>query len=265
MRGAGAPLPADFSRFTLGDTEVVCATHVAAALREIVATGTVYDFAARHPAARVLAGRGAAYAVPLPGGIEHAVVRHNRHGGLLAPLTSDLFRAPTRAPLELRLSQRLIGQGVPTPVMLAYALYPAPLGMCRVDVMTREVPQSFDLAAAFLSNDRVQRSAAIAATVELVLGLTAAGAHHADLNVKNVLLHPSPRGDGGLEALVLDLDRVTFGEPEIVRERNLARLMRSARKWQTRHGACVTHAELDELAAAVRERRPPLLVESTSS
>lgn len=265
MRDAGAPLPAEFTQFTAGRTEVVCAKHVEGALRDIVARGTLYDFAARHPLARALAGRGTAYAIPLQGGVEQAVVRHNRHGGLLAPLTGDLFRAPTRAPLELRLSVRLIAHGVPTPAMLAYALYQAPLGMCRVDVVTREVANSFDLAAAFMSSDAARRATAIAATVDLVLALSAAGAHHADLNVKNVLLHPSPRGDGGLEALVLDLDRVAFDEPEIVLERNLARLLRSARKWQTRHGACVTQAELDELAGAVRERRPPPVPESASS
>jgi Lipopolysaccharide kinase (Kdo/WaaP) family len=264
MPGAGAPLPAEYTNFRVDTTEVVCAAHVADALHAIVAKGTVYEFAARHPAKRALAGRGTAYAVPLPGDVEQAVVRHNRHGGLLAPLTGDLFRAPTRAPLELRLSQRLIEHGVPTPVMLAYACYPASLGLWRVDVVTREVPNSFDLAAAFLTADPAQRATAIGATVDLVRALAAAGAHHADLNVKNVLLHPSSRGDGGLEALVLDLDRVAFGDPAVALERNLARLLRSARKWQARYAACVTQSELDELAAAVRDR-PAAVAESTSS
>jgi Lipopolysaccharide kinase (Kdo/WaaP) family len=262
MPGAGAPLPADFTRFSAGETEVVCARHVADAIREIVARETVYDYAARHASARPLVGRGTVYAVPL--GAEGVVVRHNRHGGLLAPLTSDLFRAPTNAPRELELSRRLIAHDVPTPVMLAYALYPAPLGFCRVDVVTREVPRSFDLSTALMSESIALRSTAIAAVADLVLALSAIGAHHADLNVKNVLLHPSSRTDGAFDALVLDLDRVTFDEPEMVLERNLARLLRSARKWQRKHGARVTQAELDELAGSVRERRPPPVPESAS-
>ena len=264
MGDAGAPLPADFTRFTAGRAEVVCATHLALMFREIVPRITIYEYAAHHPQGRALAGRGTAYAVPLPTDVDHIVVRHNRHGGLLAPLTRDLFRPPTRAPLELRLSHKLIEHGVPTPVMLAYVVYPAPFGFCRVDVVTREVPNSFDLAVAFTSDDEALRAQAIAATTDLVVALSAVGAHHADLNIKNVLLH-SPRGDGTLEAMVLDLDRIRFDEPEIVFDWNLERLLRSARKWREERGARVTQAELDELAGSVRERRPPPVPDNTSA
>ncbi len=263
MRAAGGSLPAEFTRFSAGPTEVVCARHLVDALRQIVDRGTVYGYAARHASARALVGRGTVYAVPL--GDERVVVRHNHHGGLLAPLTRDLFRAPTNAPRELALSLRLIANAVPTPAVLAYVLYPAPLGFCRVDVVTREIPSSFDLSTALMSENAAQRVAAMAATADLVLALSAVGAHHADLNVKNILLHPSTRTDGALDALVLDIDRVMFDEPEIVLERNLARLLRSARKWQRKHGARVTQAELDELAGSVRERRPTPVIESASS
>lgn len=265
MRDAGARLPADFTRFTVGRAEIVCAPHVADALRQMVATGTVYDAAARHPEARALAGRGTAYAVPLPGTTERAVVRHNRHGGLLAPVTGDLFRAPSRAPLELELSRRLTEHGVPTPTVLAYAIYSVPFGFCRVDVVTREVPSSFDLSVAFMSSDAALRARAIAAAADLVIALSAVGAHHVDLNIKNVLLHPSSRDDSLLEAMVLDLDRVRFDEPEIVFDWNLERLLRSARKWRDERGAQVTQPELDELAGSVRERRPPPAPESAFS
>ncbi|MGH7620107.1 MAG: lipopolysaccharide kinase InaA family protein [Gemmatimonadaceae bacterium] len=256
MPRAGAPLPADFTRFFAGRTEVVCATHLALMFREIVPRITIYEYAARHPKARALAGRGAAYAVPLPADIDHMVVRHNRHGGLFAPITRDLFRAPTFAPRELYLSRRLLEYGVHTPAMLAYALYPAPLGFCRADVVTREVPNSFDLSVAFMSSDAAFRASAIAATADLVLALSATGAHHVDLNIKNVLLHPSPGNDKTLEAMVLDLDRVRFDDADIVLDWNLERLLRSAHKWRDERGALVTQDELDELAGSVRERRP---------
>lgn len=255
------PAP-DTVRFAVGRVEVACDASIAGAVREMLAAGTLYDYASRHPAARPFAGRGVAYAIPLPGLPDRAVVRHNRHGGLLASVTGDIFLAPTRAPLELQVSHRLRANGVATPVVLAYAVYPAPLGLRRADVLTREIPSSFDLSAALMSDDAERRRAALAATAKLVRSLSAAGARHADLNVKNVLLHASPHEPNALEALVLDLDRVTFGAPDRVVDLNLARLLRSARKWRERHGARVTQAELDELARMVRA---PLATASTSS
>jgi hypothetical protein len=257
-----ADVPPGYVRFAVNRTQVVCAQHVATAFREALARNTLHGFAATQPGARTLTGRTVAYALPLLGTVERIVVRHNHHGGLLAPLTRDLFRSPTRAPLELQISERLREYDVPTPKMLGYAIYDAPAGFKRADVVTREVPDAFDLAVAFMSRDAALRGRAITATADLVLTLSAVGARHADLNVKNVLLHPSA---AALSAVVLDVDRVTFDEPEIVFELNLSRLLRSARKWQTTHGASVTDGELAELAGLVRERRPPPLPLSTSS
>jgi hypothetical protein len=141
---------------------------------------------------------------------------------------------------------------VPTPQMLGYAIYPAAGLFRRADVMTRLVPWSVDLSASLLSDETAVRRAALGATAALVRVLSEAGARHADLNVKNVLLH-EVRG-GGLEALVLDVDRVSYPHGTDVREQNLDRLLRSARKWQTEQGARVTDSELDDFAAAVRQR-----------
>jgi 3-deoxy-D-manno-octulosonic acid kinase len=246
-------LPAGFVRFVIDSSVVVCAKHIAEPVLEALRAGTLYRYAESHAQARPLAGRGVAYAAPLPGDVEHVVVRHNRHGGLLAPLTRDLFRPPTFAPLELRISERLRRAGVPTPVMLGFIVYPAPAGFRRADVMTREIPRSFDLSSAIMSDDPSLRGRALAAAASLVGTMSAARARHHDLNVKNVLLHNSP--DNSVEAFILDVDRVTFvDDTDAARESNLARLLRSARKWQSVHGAPVTGAELDALVAAVRER-----------
>lgn len=244
--GDPSVIPAGFARFTVGRTEVVCAGHVAGAVRQALRAGTLYQFAERHPLARPLAGRGVVYSVPLPGNVEHAVVRRNHHGGHFALLTRDLFRPPTRAPRELRLSERLQRAGVPTPAMLGFAVYPAILGLKRVDVMSRLVPDSQDLSHVLMSTDAGDRARAWHATALLTAALSLAGARHHDLNVKNVLLF-------GSEALVLDVDRVTFGGAGVeVLDANLARLFRSARKWREVHGARVTDAELDEVAAVAR-------------
>ena len=256
-----ADVPSGFVPLTIGRAHAVCAAHVADAVREALGAGTLYDYAHRHPDARALRGRGVVYAVPLPGDAERVVVRHNHHGGFFAAATRDLFRLPTRAPHELVLSERLREYGIPTPRMLGYVVYRAPLGFARADVMTREVPNSFDFSVAITSPDGDVRARAIAAVCSLVLALCSVGACHADLNVKNILLYEAA---GSLEAMVLDVDCVRFDTPEIALEVNLERLLRSARKWQSLHGAAVTDGELAELAGSVRERRSPRSL-STSS
>jgi 3-deoxy-D-manno-octulosonic acid kinase len=243
-------LPAGYVAFSVGHAEVVSTPQLASSIRAALESGarTLYDYAGRHAASRALAGRGVAYAAPLSDGTR-VVVRHNRHGGLVGPLTRDLFLPPTRAPLELDASLRLARAGVPTPELVGYAIYPAPFGFRRADVVTREVADSFDLSTVLTRPDESLRTRAWTAVAELLRRLAAAGARHEDLNVKNVLLRP--RG-AALEALALDVDRVTF-EPGDVMTANVARLSRSARKWRERQGATVDESELAVLARSVFE------------
>lgn len=216
------------------------------------ADGTLHGWAAQHPHARALKGRGTVYAVPLPDGAR-VVVRHNQHGGLLATFTRDRYPAPTRAPRELRVALRLADRGVPTPEVVAYAMRDAGLAgrLARSEVATREVAHSIDLAAALAEGQpREQRQLALDAAAQLVSKLAEAGARHHDLNLKNVLL-AQPEGASAPVAYVIDVDRVTFhsaGTAALLRV-NLTRLLRSARKWRDRWGAPITDAELQELVA----------------
>ncbi len=246
-------LPSGFVAFAVGNVHVVSADQFADAIRAALESRseTLHEYARRHPKAKPLAGRGVAYAAPLPLGATRVVVRHNRHGGLLAGLTRDLFLPPTRAPLELDASLRLVRAGVPTPEFVAYATYPARLGFRRADVATREVAGGFDFSDVLTRPDASLRARAWTAIADLLRRLASAGARHHDLNVKNVLLHE--RGNA-LEALVLDVDRVTFesGGGDVMAA-NVARLTRSARKWRERHGASVDESELAILARSVFE------------
>ncbi len=197
----------------------------APAVRDILDRGTLYGYAAQHLGRRMFTGRGPAYAVPL--GSARAVVRHGRHGGMFARLTGDVFLAPTRAPHELSVSLQLRSAGVRTPEVLAYATYPAGPLLRRVDVVTREVPSATDMATYLAEHPS---EPAWAAATELVQALGRAGAYHADLNVRNVLLARTT--EGGLEAFALDVDRVVWrrvGDPAVARA-NIRRLYRSARK-----------------------------------
>jgi hypothetical protein len=117
--------------------------------------------------------------------------------------------------------------------------------------VTREVPDSQDLSVAMMGADARTRVAALHAAAALVAALARAGARHHDLNVKNILLHTARGGES--KALVLDVDRVELDVPAgQALEANLARLLRSARKWQSLHGARVTETELLEFASVAR-------------
>jgi tRNA A-37 threonylcarbamoyl transferase component Bud32 len=154
----------------------------------------------------------------------------------MAKFNSDLFVLPTRGYRELLASLRLRASGVSTPEVLAYVSYPKNLLLRRSDVATREIPNGHDLSVALAKvTDHDHRIMVLDAIVKLLRSLTHAGAHHQDLNLKNVLL---TAGDGpGLDAHVLDVDRVRFSSPgsPLVAKANLDRLIRSLRKWRDLH------------------------------
>lgn len=227
------------------------ATPLVEALRE----GSFYEYGAHHPLARPLAGRGVAYAVPLPDATTRVVVRRSRHGGLLAPITGEHFLGRTRAPRELATALRLARLGVPTPELVAYATYPSSVLTSRADVVTREIANSADLAAAIAAvQSEAEKRTILTAVARLIASLTAAGARHPDLNIKNILITSDENGE--CQALVLDVDRIWFDAPGAgrVTARNLQRLVRSARKWHRLHALPLTEPDLLWLAAAVEDQ-----------
>ncbi len=222
-------------------------------LREALSDGTFYEYAEHHPEARPFTGRGLVYAVPLSSG-DRVVVRRSRHGGLLRALRDDKFVGATRAPRELELSLKLRHLGVSTPEVVAYATYPAGPMFRRADIVTREVPKSRDLAAALGTLSRTEsKHALIAATGKLLASLSIAGARHPDLNLKNILI--ADNDFGGVEAYVLDVDRVWFDKPDArgVLDANLRRLSRSAFKWRRIQGLPIEKADLLAIESSARE------------
>jgi 3-deoxy-D-manno-octulosonic acid kinase len=217
--------------------------------RALLVEGTLYEAAARDLGARPLTGRGVAFSIALPVTGSRVVVRHNRHGGLFAPLTKDYFLPPTRAPYELDVALRLADAGVRTPQVLMYGLESVYGVLRRADVVTLEIVGGRDLAS-YLAPGEVPalRAEAWRATRALVRSLNAAGARHHDLNVKNVLLTD---GESGLVAWVLDVDRVRFGQAQAasIRVGNAMRLLRSARKWRDERGALFDESEVAALGA----------------
>jgi len=251
-------VPPGFERLLLGHAVAVARSDVADGIRRSLVSAdgsrsTLHEFAARQPGARTLQGRGAAFAVALPQSGVRVVVRHNRRGGLLAPITGDRFLSPTRAPHELEMSLALAKLGIPTPEMLAYVLYPPGGVLQRSDVCSREIANSRDLAYILTHEHGAERAAAFVTTAALLAALARAGARHADLNAKNILLTYET-------AYVLDVDRLSLdGDPSAVMNANLARLARSLRKWRDRFGARISDKDIADLERDARhalERAP---------
>lgn len=218
--------------------------------------GTLYDWAASQPQPRALRGRAPVYVATLPESQRTVVVRHAWHGGLLAPFTRDLFRRPTRAPLEVECSIALRALGIPSTEVVAYALYPVAFGLARVDVCSAYVPDAADLGMIIAGlTGHVGCDGALTATLELLERLARHGVVHADLNVKNILVRTPP--GGAAEALVIDVDVVRFGAtPAEAMARNVARLERSLLKWKRHFGCDMAEARIHAFAAEARARTP---------
>jgi hypothetical protein len=254
-----APAPPGYERLSRPGIETVARATLVGPVTEALSAGSLYQYAAHHPEARAMHGRGVAFAVPLPDGATRVVVRRSRHGGWLAPLTGEIFLSPTRAPHELEVSLRLTREGIPTPELVAYSTYKVAPLLRRADVATREVAGALDLAS-MLQRDRDPAAVrdAVRVVARLLARMAVAGARHPDLNVRNVLI---ARDDNGhREAWLLDVDRVWFDTPRHprVREANLSRFARSARKLREREGLPIGEGEMALLAALAREEEETL-------
>ncbi len=240
-----AVAPPGYVSIAVGRANAVCVSRCERAVREALGTGTLHQWAGARADRRALHGRGVAWAVTLPDGVTRVVVRHSRHGGALARVTGDRFLAPTRAPHELATSVALRTAGVRTPEVVATVVYMAgpflPL-LRRADVATRLVPNARDLAEVIAEDGG--RAAWVPAVVDLLRALADAGARHADLNLKNILI--APEG-----AWALDVDVVALGTPPAeAARRNAARLARSLEKWRGRRGLPVSDDALQAIRAA---------------
>ena len=235
-----------YARITSPRARGIALESCKSALESILVNETLYDFAARQPEARKFQGRATVYAVNLPDNCGSAVVRRSMRGGWLAGLNTDLFLPPTRGLRELIASLRLRSAGVSTPEIVAFLVYPAGSFLRRGDVLTREIVGE-DLGVV-LSGPSEKRSAALESAAALVASLSCAGVHHADLNLRNILISSDA-------AYILDIDRVRFhtpGDPIVLRA-NVERLQRSLRKRRHLDQLPVDEKEIVAFGARVTE------------
>lgn len=186
-------------------------------------------------------GRGDAWYLEGPFGA--AVLRHYRRGGLMARFSTRhyvwLGESRVRCVREVRLLEALRAAGLPVPAPIAGAwwrdglFYRAALLMARIAVRA-------DLMSLVHDDASTAPWANVGATLARFHRF---GAHHPDLNARNVL----QRDDGGIA--IIDWDRGTLGHaPGAWCEREIARLERSLVKYR-RH---VTAAQIADGMARLR-------------
>jgi len=214
-------------------------------LEAIASAGTLYDYAARHRDAETIQGRGTVYVVPGPGS-HRWVVRHLAHGGLLAPVTGDRFlRLGIPRPFnELRVALELKERDIPTPAVVAAAVYPSGLWYSG-EVAREEIPDAMDLAACLFGESGLsesQRHDTLAQAGRLLGSLYRAGVIHPDLNLKNILVSWS---EGAPKAHILDLEkcRIVPHASKLRLRQMFSRLRRSARRFAERTGRAISEDE----------------------
>jgi 3-deoxy-D-manno-octulosonic acid kinase len=172
-------------------------------------------------------------------------------GGALRALNTDLFFPPTRGLRELLIAMHLRAMGVSTPEVVGFAVYPVGPVLRRGDVVTREI-RGDDLGSLLESRvDNDRRSQALEATAKLIGSLSRTGAHHPDLNLRNVLVDRSETP----QAWVLDVDRVRFHVPgtPMIAPANIERLERSLKKRRDLREIEISDEEIAQLRQRIVE------------
>jgi 3-deoxy-D-manno-octulosonic acid kinase len=234
-----------------GGAEAFTTPEVEAWVRGALERGERLHDAASRQADAVLQGRGPVPVVTTARG-RWVVRRYRRGGRVAAPLLGDRYlRIGLPRPLrEARASHELRRRGIPTPRVMAGAVYPSG-AFYRADLVTEYVADAVDLARLLFEEQRTRRERADAMREvgRLIARTAAAGVEHADLNAKNVLLEPRR---GGPLPLFLDLDRCRVLPPGIRADsgRMLARLNRSLRRHEHRSARPLQPEEWAVLAAS---------------
>ena len=189
---------------------------------------TLYDAARTMTGARPIAGRTTAYAIHVDG--SEWIVRHYVRGGAIAPVLGDKYaRLVSRSFRELEVSAAVRARGVPTPIVIAAAEYPAG-AFLRFDIVLQYIQGAHDLAAVIFDQPAAAEPAARAIRAAIAGGLV-----HADLNLKNILVTET-------DGWIIDLDRArmvrTVDKSAAFAMR--ARLIRSLEKWQGKIGRTVS-------------------------
>ena len=170
-------------------------------------------------------GRGDAWYVEGPFGA--GVLRHYRRGGLMARFSTRHYvwvgESRSRCVREVALLEALVAAGLPVPEPIAGAWWREG-AFYRAALLMGRIPARADLMSLVHEDATKAPWEAVGRTLARFHRF---GAHHRDLNARNVL----QRKDGGIA--IIDWDRGTLGHsPGGWCEDEIARLERSLLKWR---------------------------------
>jgi tRNA A-37 threonylcarbamoyl transferase component Bud32 len=180
----------------------------------------------------------------------------------MASMLGDRYlRSRTIRPYhEAEASEAARARAVPTPRVVAAAMYPAG-PFYRADMVTEFIPGASDLVEALFDTRRrgaggaAERLDSLRAAGDLIRQMARAGLRHRDLHAGNILLQwegATPR------PYLLDLDRCVVGNPgrPISPASMHRRLRRSLSKWERRARVRITEREWQTLEDAVVGKGP---------
>jgi 3-deoxy-D-manno-octulosonic acid kinase len=244
-------IPDGFEVIRDGGTTLVLREGLAGALRDSGVADPEAAALAAGASGRVFKGRGRPVSFPVPAADLRVVARRYLRGGLLKGVAGGLFPGAGRFLRELRIAEGLFRAGAPVAEPLGLVVQEVGVGAARGWFLSREVEDVEDLEEALLrrpAGDPARR-AVLEAAGRAVRRFHDAGAIHADLHVKNVLVPRSGKG----EALVLDLDGARYlegGPNRDQRALQMQRLDRSLVKLTVRTEVPVSRADRRRLVVA---------------
>jgi 3-deoxy-D-manno-octulosonic acid kinase len=235
-------LPPGFEQIVSGDVSVTARSEDAQFVNKAVQTHrSLHRYAAATESAKLLGGRAAAHVISVNG--SKWIVRHYMRGGMIASLLGDRYvRSGTPRPVaELIVSEAARQRGIPTPAVRAAVVYEGGM-FYRADIATSFIEGSADLAEltlgerAWPDDARVSAWRAAGAAIRMCFEN---GLLHPDLNLRNVIVE---RGDSGVRAYVIDLDRAHLGDAvsASARQSMMSRFERSMRKIERAAGRSVS-------------------------
>jgi len=215
-------------RFKVGNHTVISDPSFQKVLTEIyLKDDSVYSWIQKYSDTIKLRGRIAVYAGQLAD--RQVLLKRLSHGGLLAPVTQDIFLSPDRLLDTIKTTDYLLEHSILTPEIIFVAWQPGKIGI-RCESAVEYIPDSIDASEYFFNKDNSlpENSSDIAAGIgNLVHQLHDLDFLHPDLNLMNFLI---ARGNN---ILLLDLDKASPPSNKLTRlqkQRNFARLIRSVRK-----------------------------------
>jgi hypothetical protein len=266
MRVGRPPTLPDFELVEHPGAQVWAKPQATAWVRYVLESGqTLHEAAGQDREAFRMEGRGPVFVIPakIPREADGNVpgrwaVRHYARGGRVVSraLGDRYLRWGRIRPFhESEASKAVRKRGIPTPLVVAAAVYPSG-PFYRGDLVTDFIPGSSDLVEALFDSRRkglggaVERQDALRTAGELIRRMAENGIQHKDIHAGNILLEwqgAAPRPH------LLDLDRceVAPAGSSVSPDPMLRRLQRSLGRWESQTGLRISDKEWETLEAAV--------------